>query len=262
MAKKFEELTISDDFMFGIIMRNPEYCKPFLETILNIRIDHIEYPQTQEIIDVDYDAKSVRLDVYVEDGKNTVYNIEMQNSTISNLPMRMRYYQDMIDLNLLEKGQDYEVLKQSLVIFVCTFDPFDLGRYVYSFENLCCEDNDLKLNDGTKKIVLNTKGFLDEIRPELKCLLDYIDGKAPGDDFTRNLSYAVDDAKHSKRWRAEYMTLQMAYAEKLKEGRKEGIYETLISLVQDNILTLEDAAARAELSLEEFTKLYESKSAK
>ena len=30
MSKKFEVLTISDDFMFGIIMRNPKYCKPFL----------------------------------------------------------------------------------------------------------------------------------------------------------------------------------------------------------------------------------------
>ena len=42
MAKKFEELQISDDFMFGVIMRNPKYCKPFLETILNIKINHNE----------------------------------------------------------------------------------------------------------------------------------------------------------------------------------------------------------------------------
>ena len=54
-------------------MRQSAYCKPFLETILNIRIDHIEYPKTQESIDLDVRAKSVRLDVYVDDGKNTVY---------------------------------------------------------------------------------------------------------------------------------------------------------------------------------------------
>lgn len=48
--KKFEELTITDDFMFGIIMRNPKYCKPFLETVLNIRIRHIEYPEDQKTI--------------------------------------------------------------------------------------------------------------------------------------------------------------------------------------------------------------------
>ncbi|WP_418373809.1 hypothetical protein [Agathobacter sp.] len=48
MSKKFEVLTISDDFMFGIIMRNPKYCKPFWETILNIKISRIEYPQDQK----------------------------------------------------------------------------------------------------------------------------------------------------------------------------------------------------------------------
>lgn len=48
LNKKFEDLTISDDFLFGIIMRNPKYCKPFLETILNVRISRIEYPEGQK----------------------------------------------------------------------------------------------------------------------------------------------------------------------------------------------------------------------
>ena len=42
--KKYEELTIKDDFMFGIIMRNPKYCKTFLETVLDVKISRIEYP--------------------------------------------------------------------------------------------------------------------------------------------------------------------------------------------------------------------------
>lgn len=69
MEKTFEELQISDDFMFSVIMRNPKFCKPFLERILNIKISRIEYPKSQETIDITADAKSVRLDIYVEDGK-------------------------------------------------------------------------------------------------------------------------------------------------------------------------------------------------
>jgi hypothetical protein len=30
MAKKFEELTISDDFMFCVVMQNSRFCKKFL----------------------------------------------------------------------------------------------------------------------------------------------------------------------------------------------------------------------------------------
>ena len=69
MEKAFEELQIKDDFVFSVIMRNPRFCKTFLERILGIKISHIEYPRSQETIDISADAKSVRLDIYVEDGK-------------------------------------------------------------------------------------------------------------------------------------------------------------------------------------------------
>ena len=103
IIKKYEDLTISDDFMFGIIMRQAKYCKPFLETVLDIKIKHIEYPKVQEVINLDVKAKSIRLDVYVDDGENTVYNIEMQNISKPDQPKRMRYYQDLIDLDLIDK---------------------------------------------------------------------------------------------------------------------------------------------------------------
>lgn len=79
-------------------------ANPFLERILAIKISRIEYPKSQETIDITADAKSVRLDIYVEDGKETVYNIEMQTTENRYLPKRTRYYQGMIDLNILEKG--------------------------------------------------------------------------------------------------------------------------------------------------------------
>ena len=221
--KKFEELEIRDDFMFGVIMRNPKYCKPFLETVLNIKIGHIEYPKSQEVIDLSADAKGVRLDVYVEDGKGTVYNIEMQTTIDKNIPKRMRYYQGMIDLNILEKGEDYRGLKKSFVIFVCTFDLFGQGRHVYTFENRCVQDLEMPLSDDTVKIILNTKGILDDVSIEMKSLLDYIDGKEPEDDFTKELDEAVNEVRGNEKWRLEYMTLQMSYQEKYEMGVKDGI---------------------------------------
>ena len=233
--KRFEELEIRDDFMFGVIMRNPKYCKPFLETVLNIKIGHIEYPKSQEIIDLSADAKGVRLDVYVEDGKGTVYNIEMQTTIDKNIPKRMRYYQGMIDLNILEKGEDYRSLKKSFVIFVCTFDLFGQGRHVYTFENRCVQDLELPLSDDTVKIILNTKGILDDVSIEMKSLLDYIDGKEPEDDFTKELDDAVNEVRDNEKWRLEYMTLQMSYQEKYELGVQDGIergaLESTIALV-------------------------------
>ena len=112
-------------------------------------------------------------------------------TTARNLPKRRRYYQGMINLNILEKGDDYNHLKKSYVIFICTFDPFGLGRHIYTFENRCSEDTALTLNDGTVKIILNTKGTLDDVSPEMKRLLDYVDGKGVSDTFTRDLEEAI-----------------------------------------------------------------------
>ena len=223
MGKKFEELELRDDFMFGVVMRDPKYCKPFLETILGIKISHIEYPKSQETIDLSADAKSVRLDVYVEDGKNTVYDIEMQTTKEDNLPKRMRYYQGMIDLNILEKGEGYRKLKRSFVIFICTFDLFGEGRHVYTFENRCIQDPDLVLGDEATKIILNTKGTMDDVSPEMKRLLNYIDGEAPADDFTKDLEEAVKSVRDNEKWRLDYMTLQMRYQEKYEQGLEKGI---------------------------------------
>ena len=135
MIKSFDEIGIQDDFMFGTVMRKPELCKPFLEIVLGISISRIEYPEIQKNIDVTLKAKSVRLDVYVNDEKGTVYNVEMQTSRKRNLPKRSRYYQGIIDLDLIRKGQDYDELPVGIVIFVCTFDMFGLGLPVYRFEN-------------------------------------------------------------------------------------------------------------------------------
>lgn len=146
-----------------------------------------------------------------------------------NLPKRMRYYQGMIDLNILEKGENYKNLKKSFVIFICIFDLFGLGRHVYTFENRCIEDLELPHGDDTTKIILNTKGTLDDVSPEMKKLLNYIDGEAPSDEFTEELEQAVKKVRDNEKWRLDYMTLQMSYQEKFEQGLEQAYKYILIA---------------------------------
>ena len=266
VVKSFEELEFKDDFMFGVIMREPQYCKPFLETILGIKISDIKYPKTQKTIDIAANAKGVRLDVYVEDGENTVYNIEMQVSVNRNLPKRSRYYQGMIDLNILEKGEDYKNLKRSYIIFICTFDLFGKGRHIYTFENRCLQDTEIGLGDETTKIILNTKGIINDVSPEMKNLLDYIDGKAATDMFTKELDTAVRGVKNNEKWRMEYMTLEMRYRELLEQGREEGIdiglerekIQTALRMLHAGKLPIEEIALYSGLTIETVSELKEN----
>lgn len=168
--KKYEELTIVDDFMFGKVMRNPKHCKKLLEIILDVKIRKITFIDDQQAVNPDYRARGIRIDVYVEDAANTVYTVEMQTRNTGELSMRSRYYQAVVDINMIEKGLDYELLKKSYVVFICTFDLFGKGRHIYHFENLCREDPAVCLEDGTEKIFLNTKGVLDDVDEELRSL--------------------------------------------------------------------------------------------
>ena len=52
MSEKWSELRISNDFLFGKVMRNQTVCKKLIELILDIQIDHIEYPENQKVIDL------------------------------------------------------------------------------------------------------------------------------------------------------------------------------------------------------------------
>ena len=218
----WENLKISNDFMFAKVMRNPELCKGILERLLGVTIDHIEYPEEQKVIDIAKDSKSVRLDVYLKDERGVIYNIEIQTTHSGHLPKRTRYYQGMIDLNAIEKGADYSELPQSFVIFICTFDAFGKERWKYTFQNVCKEDPKLTLKDDTTKIFFNTKGTKGKISKEAKRILEFIESNAAEDDFTKKLAAEVQKIKENKEWKVEYMTLLMREREKYKEGYTEG----------------------------------------
>lgn len=232
----WENAGISNDFIFGKVMQDAALCKELLQIILpDLKIDHIEYPELQKEIRPDADAKSIRLDVYVQDGKGTVYSIEMQIANTHELPKRTRYYQSIIDLQLLDKGEHYKKLKQSYIIFICPFDLFGKGRHIYTFENICKEDKDISLGDETTKIFLNTSGILNDVNHELKEFLNYVASGKPGGEFTHKLEDAVQKAKQNREWRHEYMTLYMRDLENIETGISKGMEKALISMVVKKI---------------------------
>ena len=245
MAKPIEELTIVDDFMFWAVMRDPKLCKPLLELILGVKIRKIEYPELQKAIDERYGSKAIRLDVYVEDEAGTVYDVEIQTTEKKHLPRRTRYYQGVIDLHILEKGEDYTALRKSFVIFICTYDPFGKGRWVYTFENRCLEDQSVALGDGAVKIILNTKGHVGEISAELRALLRYMDGFTPESGYTKALDSAVTDVRMDEKWRREYMR----FNELMLENRRLGRYTQSVAQVRNSRNSVDDKTLMGILML-------------
>lgn len=92
--KNYEELTFTDDFMFcKTLSTNLDVCRQLLELVLDIRIREVKLAQPQKAISITADGRGIRLDVYVEDDEDTVYDIEMQTTTQKDFAKRSRYYQ-------------------------------------------------------------------------------------------------------------------------------------------------------------------------
>jgi predicted transposase/invertase (TIGR01784 family) len=223
MAKAYEELTFSDDFVFcKVLSTDLELCKDILQMILDVKIREVRLSEAQKTVEITHDGRGVRLDVYVEDDNNTVFDLEMQRRDYSDLPKRSRYYQGMIDQNLIDRGALFKDLKRSYVIFVCLKDHFKAGLPMYTFENICLEDPSIKLGDETTKVFLNAASEAKDIPPQLKEFFDYMLTQKPTGSLTERIDKNVRSVATNEKWRLEYMTLEMKMREEREEGREEG----------------------------------------
>ena len=173
------------------------------------------------------------------DGK-TLYNIEMQTVAHASLPLRMRYYQGLLDMDLLMKGQDYGDLCQGYVIFICRADPFDRNLPAYTFENVCLEDSSLKLGDKSQKIFYNVSAWESDCDGERRSLLRYIDSGDATSAFTRRLEELSKEVKGSNKFRRQYMMQNIYINDAIYHGREmgraEGIATGMEQATRRNIL--------------------------
>ena len=224
LKKLYKELKFTDDFMFAkVLVNNPEICRRLLELLLDIKIKSVSVPEKQKVIEILSDSKGIRLDVYVDDEDGTVYNIEMQTTLKADLPKRSRYYQGMIDLNLIERGAKYKELKLSFVIFICLEDPFHRELPVYRFENICIQDHSILLKDEAIKVFINADGDLTGVPEDLADFLRYLKGEAQKGELVQMIEQEVKKARTHEEWEAEYMTLYLRDQENQEIGMEQGL---------------------------------------
>lgn len=267
MSKKkkspsWEELTFANNFLFCKIMESePELCRRILEILLGIKIARLEAPQAEKTVYETLDSKSVRFDVYAKDRRH-VFDIEIQTTVNKKLPKRARYYQSVIDMDILSSGDKYSKLKDSYVIFLCLDSPFKERKPVYFFENMCREDTSIKLNDRAYKVFFNASEYDKIKKGELKEFLRYLKEHDAGSELTKSIEEKVNFAKKNMMWRKQYMTWQQtiddekedAYEEGLAEGISQGIQqkakEDAVMLVRKFNVNPQDAANEMGISLD------------
>ena len=175
--KQLAELNLLDRFLFNEAMEDPENMKAVLDIIFEQDISLKSAPQSEKEVRTLPDNRQIRLDVYAWDEEKNVYDTEAQKEDTKNLSKRSRFYQALLDCNLMEPGSiDFNALNNVFIITIAPFDIFGKGLYKYTFRMKCEEDESIRLEDGATRIFLNCHGTHPEsVNPELIELLKYME---------------------------------------------------------------------------------------
>ncbi|MCU6748662.1 Rpn family recombination-promoting nuclease/putative transposase [Faecalicatena acetigenes] len=231
--KPLKDLNLLDRFLFAQAADDPDTMRDILEIILGKEVVLKLLPQTEKEQRTHPLNRYVRLDVWAMDEQDTVYNTEVQQKNTGNLPKRSRFYQALIDSNLLTPGNvGFHKLNPVYIILICPFDLFGYGLYRYTFRMQCEEVPELSLGDNAVRIFLNTHGKNAEgVSEELVDLLKYMEhtteevSRTCASERIHKIQKRIRAIKSSEKIGVKYM---QAWEEKIierNEAREEGIRE-------------------------------------
>ena len=74
---------------------------------------------------------------------------------------------------------------------------------------------------------------MDDVSPDMKAFLEYIDGKMVDDDFVQEIDQEIRNIKSQESERVSYMTYAMKIQEERDEARAEGKVESTIEHIKN-----------------------------
>ncbi len=296
-SKRFEDLTIADNFIFCKVMQNEDICTDVLEALLGIEIGSIDYLRTENPMENFYDSRGIRLDVYLKEC-DRVFNIEMQAGNYSDILLRARYYLSSSDVATTKRRTKFRDIKETYILFICKDDPFGAGLPRYTKKTDFIETDAVCYDDKSHILFYNCSAWNKEKNPKIQDVLKFIHGLKPNLDLGRRMESEVSSAKKKSILKDEYMFFSdileeekeeareiglnegraEGHAEGLAEGRAKGLaeghaeghaeglaegqqmkaLEAASNLIKMNILTYEQIAAVQGLPVNEVIKLADS----
>ena len=237
LTKCFEQDTASIELVLRIVLEKPDLkvldvrTQVFVENLLN---------------------RSVRFDILATDSTGAKINVEIQRADKGAGRKRARYNSSMMDATLLKKGDDFDNLPETWVVFITENDVIGKGLPLYPVER-CFLGTGERFEDGSHILYVN--GAYRGDTPIGKLMHDFSCTNA-ADMYYTTLADRVRFFKESKEGiLIMCKVMEDMRKESLQEGIKEGAINTAKRMLADGILTLEKIAEYAGLPLDEVKKL-------
>ncbi len=237
LTKCFEGDTASIELVLRIVLEKPDL------KVLDVR--------TQVFVG-NLLNRSVRFDILATDSTGAKINVEIQRADKGAGRKRARYNSSMMDATLLKKGDDFDNLPETWVVFITENDVIGKGLPLYPVER-CFLGTGERFEDGSHILYVN--GAYRGDTPIGKLMHDFSCTNA-ADMYYTTLADRVRFFKESKEGiLIMCKVMEDMRKESLQEGIKEGAINTAKRMLTDGILTLEKIAEYAGLPLDEVKKL-------
>ncbi len=221
-----KNLTIMND----VFMRNVLKRRECTEYVLQVIMKEKELKIIDQVIQKDYknlQGRSAVLDCVARDSGGRQMNVEIQQDNEGASPKRARYHSGLMDMNILNPGQDFDELPESYVIFITKEDVLGDGEAIYHI-NRIIEESGKKFPDETHIIYVNAKRQDDT---ELGRLMHDLHCTNAKDMYSKVLAERVYELKETQKG-VDFMCqeLEQIYSEGMEIGERKKAKETVKSL--------------------------------
>lgn len=127
---------IDDDFMRSLFKKNKELVQLVLRIITGKPDLQVVSFETQADMKRVTGARTICLDAYATDTTGKKYDIEIQRADRGAGPHRARYHSSVMDIENLDKGEQFEALPDTYTIFITEKDFFGEKEPVYQIQRM------------------------------------------------------------------------------------------------------------------------------
>lgn len=244
---------MDDDFLTKCFEGNTECIELVLRIVLDMPDLNVLDVRTQVFVE-NLLNRSVRLDVLATDSVGRKFNIEIQRADKGASRKRARYNSSMMDANLLKKGEAFDNLPETYVVFITENDVMGKGKPLYQIER-CILETGKRFEDGTHILYVN--GAYRDETPIGKLMHDF-SCTNPSDMYYGVLADRVKFFKESKEGIA---VMCRAMEDMRNQTLKEGMMEVALRMLRAGKYALDEIASISGLSLDEVKKLNADKTA-
>jgi len=246
IREEARKLNPIDDLMFRKMAEDKEFCQEILRVILEDS-KLIVLESIPQWTGTNLQGRSVILDAKCVKGDGKQINIEVQKSDSDDHQRRVRYHGAILTTNIANPGIKFEDVPNVCVVFISKFDIFAGNLPLYHVDRVVRETEQV-VDNGFEEVYVNTKIKNGSEVSELMEI--FVDDNAYSNKFPK-----TSDGKHRYKETEGGLNVMCEIMEKIvKEERREGKLELLFDLVKDGIITITEAAKRADMTETIFTE--------